>query len=182
MRVRDWTDILNDVVNSDVEPTEWRAVAGQRDQGVGEDLYLAHPGVGVFQLKTYTKNPYEVKGVGSKIARSVDEDLQPLFPEEQDQRFAVQTPPESEQEAEQIASRVETVIETHARAPTSSDALFDDVMDALESPAYGPLEFDLRNRPEPLDELATTFEEAESLLDTELTDVIEEDGVGRGFQ
>lgn len=181
MQVRDWTDILKDVVESSAEPTDWRAVAGQRDQGVGEDLYLAHPATGVFQLKTYAKNPFEVKGVGAKVARSVDEDLDPLFPQDRNQRFAVQTPPESEQEAQRIANRVETVIETHAEAPTSPDALFDDVMEALESPAFGPLEFDHRDRPGELDELATTFEEAESLLDTELSELIEEDAVDRGF-
>lgn len=181
MRIRDWTDILNDVADSDVNATNWRAIAGQRENGIGEDLYLAHPGVGVYHLKTYAKNPFDVKGVGSKIARSIDDDIEPLFPDKGNQRFAVQTPPEDESEAEQIARQVETVLETHADAPTSSEALFEDVMDALNSPAHGPMTFDHRERPDEVDSLSTTFEEAEELLDVELSQLIEEDDVGRGF-
>jgi hypothetical protein len=55
MRVRDWDDILQDVVESDADPAGWRAVGGDRRDGIGEDLYLAHPGVGTFQLKLREK-------------------------------------------------------------------------------------------------------------------------------
>lgn len=44
MRVRDWQDIVSDVVDSDADPDDWRAVAGDRASGLGEDLYLGHPG------------------------------------------------------------------------------------------------------------------------------------------
>ena len=53
-------------------------------------------------------------------------------------------------------------------------------MDALESPAYGPMDFQPRGRPEGLDDLTDTFEEAEELLEAEFEDVVEED-VTRGF-
>lgn len=35
MRVRDWQDILKDVVESDADAGGWRAVAGDRNGGVG---------------------------------------------------------------------------------------------------------------------------------------------------
>ncbi len=54
-------------------------------------------------------------------------------------------------------------------------------MDALESPAYGPIDFDNYDRPERLDEMASTFEDAEELLNSEFEDLIEDDGVNRGF-
>ena len=54
-------------------------------------------------------------------------------------------------------------------------------MDALDSPAYGPMDFENYDRPDSLDELTDTFEEAEDLLDTELEDAIDE-SVRRGFQ
>ncbi|WP_299236803.1 hypothetical protein [Natronomonas sp.] len=181
MRVRDWQDVLEDVVESDAEPSGWRAVAGDRRGGVGEDLFVGHPTVGVFQLKTFAKNPFEVQGVGSRVARRIDDELEPIFPAEDEAgRFGVNRGVEDESEAKARAEELETVIETHADAPTTGDALFEDVMDALDSPAFGPMAYDMYDRPEELDTLSETFEEAEEVLSAELEDLIEDD-VGRGF-
>jgi hypothetical protein len=183
MRVRDWHDILSDVVEADADPQDWRAVGGDRAGGVGEDLYLGHPAVGLFQLKTYAKNPFDVKGVGTQVARKVDGDLAPLFPDrDAEARFAVQQGPDDEDDAEQKASRLEEVVKAHADAPTGPDDFFDDVMEVLDSPAFGPMEFDQYDRPEPMEELTKTFEDAEEVLEAEMEDVVDDDGVGRGFQ
>ena len=183
MRVHDWQDIIEDVVESDADGSDWRAVAGDRRGGPGEDMFLGHPSVGVFQLKTFAKNPYEVQGVGSRVARKVDEDLDPLFPDrDAGGRFGVNDGVGDEDEAEEKAQQLETVLETHADAPTTPDALFEDVMGALDSPAYGPMEYDQYDRPEGLGEFADEFEEAERLLDAELDDLVEENDTNRGFQ
>jgi hypothetical protein len=182
MRVRDWQDILEDVVESGAEASRWRAVSGDRRGGPGEDMFIGHPSVGVFQLKTFAKNPYEVRGVGSQVARKIDDDLDPLFPEKEGAgRFGVNQRVPDEDEAKERAKRLEAVLETHADAPTTGDALFEDVMDAVDSPAFGPMEYDMYDRPSGLDNLTDTFEEAEDLLSKELDDLIEEDDVGRGF-
>ena len=182
MRVRDWQDILEDVVESGADAGEWRAVAGDRRGGPGEDMFLGHPSVGVFQLKTFAKNPYEVQGVGSRVARKVDEDLDPLFPaEDADGRFGVNNGVDDENDAEEKAQQLKTVLETHADAPTTPDALFEDVMDALDSPAFGPMEYDMYDRPDELESLSDTFEEAEDVLTAELDELVEESNVGRGF-
>jgi len=183
MRVRDWQDLLADVVEEDVDPQGWRAVAGDRRGGVGEDMFLGHPDAGLYQLKTFAKNPFEVRGVGSHVARKVDGDLAPLLPSEDvGGRFAVNDGPEDEAEAEELANRVEEVVRTHAAAPTTGDALFEDVMEAMDSPAFGPMEYDQYGRPDALDELADTFEEAESILDAELEDIVDDAAVDRGFE
>ncbi|MFB6361948.1 MAG: hypothetical protein ABEH59_11585 [Halobacteriales archaeon] len=181
MHVRDWQDLVGDVVDRDVDPGDWRAVAGPRQGGIGEDLYLGHPSVGLYQLKTYAKNPFEVRGLGSRIARSLDDEIEPLLPAAEDGRFAVQQPASDESEAERKARRLEETVKAHAEAPSRPDDLFDDLMDAIDSPAYGPLEFDNYDRPERLDEFAATFEDAEDLLESEFEDLIEDDGVNRGF-
>jgi hypothetical protein len=180
MRVRDWQDILEDVVENDTDPDGWRAVGGDRANGIGEDLYLGHPSVGVYQLKTYAKSPFEVQGVGAQVARKLDDEIEPLFPEDGTGLFGVQQPVEDEREAQQKAKRLEEIVKTHAEAPTTPDALFEDMMDAMDSPAYGPMEFEPRDRPDVMDDLTTTFEEAEELLDAELDDLIDE-SVDRGF-
>ena len=182
MKVRDWDDILNDVVESGADPSGWRAIGGDRRNGIGEDFYIAHPGVGAFQLKTYAKNPFEVQGVGTKVARSLDDELEPLFPRKGDStgHFGVQQPFEDEETARDCVEELETVVETHAEAPTTPEALFEDIMSTLDSPAYGPMEFDLTDRPDRMNDLSATFEAAEELLDREFEDVIDED-VERGF-
>ena len=40
MRVRDWQDILENIVESDADAGDWRAVAGDRRGGPGEDMFL----------------------------------------------------------------------------------------------------------------------------------------------
>lgn len=183
MRVREWTDIVEDVVEQDVDPDDWRAVAGDRSGGVGEDMYLGHPRGGVYHLKTYAKNPFEVQGVGTQVARKLDDEIGSYLPQNNDQgRFAVRTPPEDEDEAEEVATRMEEVIKAHADAPTNAGDLFDDVMDAMDSPAFGPMEYDQYDRPDQLDDLATTFEDAEEVLDAELDELVQEDDVGRAFR
>lgn len=182
MRIREWKDLLQDVTEQDVDPAAWRAVAGDRAGGIGEDLYLAHPRAGVYLLKTYAKNPFAVEGYGTRVARKVDEDIDTNLPAaEPGGRFAVRTPPEDEEHAESVTSRVQTVVETHADAPTTPQDFFDDVMEAIESPAFGPMTYDQYDRPDELAALDDQFEEANELLDAELDELVEADGVDRGF-
>ena len=53
-------------------------------------------------------------------------------------------------------------------------------MDTLDSPAYGPMDYEMDDRPDGMDALSDTFEEAETLLDAELEDLVDEN-VSRGF-
>ena len=183
MRIRDWRDILDDVTEGSADADGWRAIAGRRESGVGEDLFFGHPSAGVYQLKTYAKNPYEVKGVGARVVRKVDDGLEPMFPSSDDAgRFAIRRAAGDEDELEQRTKRLEETVKVHRDAPTSPDDLFEDLMEAVDSPAFGPMEWELSDRPERLDELTGTFDEAEELLSAELDDLIEDDGVDRGFQ
>ncbi len=187
MRVREWQEILQDVIDRDVDPDGWRAVGGERTGGVGEDLYLGHQKAGLYHLKTYAKNPYEVRGVGARVARKLDDEIGTYLPKKDSRegRFAVRSPEAEkpgEAEVESRAKRLEEVIKAHADAPTSGADLFDDVMETIESPAFGPMEFDRYDRPESVGDLSETFEETDKLLSSELDDLIDEDEVGRGFQ
>ncbi|ERG98343.1 MAG: hypothetical protein J07HQX50_02381 [Haloquadratum sp. J07HQX50] len=190
MRVRNWKDILSDVSESNADASGWRAVAGNRQSGIGEVLFLGHPNVGVYEMKTYSKNPRQLRGVGAKVARRIDDELDPLFPR-QDQaaedtpdqgRFAVQSPPSDEEQAKSMAKRVEETIKVHAEAPTSRDDFFEDMMDAVESPAFGPMQYEFDDRPDELDQLSSTFSDADELLTKDLDQLVDEDEVGRGFQ
>jgi hypothetical protein len=185
MRVRDWQDILEDVAESSVDPDGWRAVAGKRRRGLGEDLFLAHSDVGVYELKTYAKNPYDLRGVGGRVARRIDEEIDPLLPRrtpDRGGRFAVRNAPEDEDHATEMAKRLEETVKVHADAPTTPDDFFTDVMDALDSPAFGPVEYEFDGRPGVLDDLADEFADADELLTKDVEELVEADGVERGFQ
>jgi len=184
MRVRDWQDILSEVTEGNRDPEGWRAVAGHRREGVGEDLYLGHPTAGVYLLKTYAKNPSELQGVGTQVARKVDAEIDPLLPRREGDagRFAIQEPPEDESAAESMATRLEETIKVHAEAPTTAEDFFTDLMEAVDSPAFGPMEYDPTGRPDRLETLADTFEDADELLSSELDELIDSDGIGRGFE
>jgi AcrR family transcriptional regulator len=185
MRIRDWQAILEDVTDHSGDPGDWRAVAGRRSNGVGEDLYVGHPSAGLYQLKTYARNPRDLQGVGTRVARTVDGDFRDLLPtRERDDggRFAVRQPPDDDADAEEMATRVEETLKVHAEAPTDPDDLFTDLMDALDSPAFGPMRYELSERPDELDGLAEQFPDAERLLTEELDDLVREDGIDRGFE
>ena len=183
MRIREWRDIVEDVVEKDVDPEGWRALGGTRASGVGEDLYLGHPRGGVFLLKTYAKNPYEVRGVGAQVARKLDDEIGSFLPsKDKEGRFAVQRPPGNEGQAKRQARHVEEVVKAHKDAPTTSNDFFDDLMDAVDSPAFGPIDYDFADRPDSVEDVSERFEEAEELLNAELDDLVDEDEVGRGFQ
>ncbi|MFC4553364.1 MULTISPECIES: hypothetical protein [Halorussus] len=183
MRIREWQDIVDDVTDERVDPEGWRAVGGTRSGGVGEDLYLGHPRGGLYLLKTYAKNPYDVRGVGARVARKLDDEIGTFLPEkDREARFAVQRPPEGEEDAERKARHLSEVVKAHADAPTTPNDFFDDLMEALDSPAFGPIDYDFADRPDNVEDLSERFEEAEDLLNAELDDLIDEDEVGRGFQ
>lgn len=97
-------------------------------------------------------------------------------------RFAVQNPPEDESQAESMARRLEETVKVHADAPTTADDFFTDVMEALDSPAFGPMDYEFDARPDRLDDLSEEFTDADELLSSDLDDLIESDGVDRGFQ
>lgn len=77
MRIKNRDETLQDIIkDASQNPTNWKAVCGKDYHHLSDDYYLFHPNVGLYLLKQYQKNPYAVKGVGGKIARHVDKDLE----------------------------------------------------------------------------------------------------------
>ena len=76
MKIKTRNETLNDVIRDGKKhPKGWKAVFGKDNERLSRDFYVFHPNIGVYLLKEYNKNPYEVKGVGSKIARQVDDEI-----------------------------------------------------------------------------------------------------------
>ena len=182
MRVRNWQDVLQELISKDSDPQKWRAISGIRSGGIGEDLYLCHPGAGLYHLKTYAKNPFEVQGVGVQLVHKIDEGISDQFPREVDGRFAIHKPISEGVEVKKVTQRVEETLRAHVDAPTTSLDLFEDVMVAVGSPAYGPLDYrGMGSRPESLDILAEEFHDVNRKLERKLEEMIKDDEIGRGF-
>ena len=76
MKIKTRSDILHDVINEGKKhPKGWKAVFGRDNKLLSNDYYIYHPKTGIYLLKEYEKNPYEIKGIGSQITRYVDEDI-----------------------------------------------------------------------------------------------------------
>ena len=77
MKIKHRNDILNDVIrNAKKHPRGWKAIFGKDPNRLSNDCYLLNPEIGVYLLKEYQKNPYDIQGIGGKIARQVDTDIQ----------------------------------------------------------------------------------------------------------
>jgi len=77
LKIKSRNETLNDVIRDGKKhPKGWKAVFGKDKERLSRDYYVFNPDIGIYLLKEYNKNPYEVKGVGSKIARHVDDEIE----------------------------------------------------------------------------------------------------------
>jgi len=77
VKIKSRNEILNDVVKEGKKyPTNWKAVFGKDKKRLSRDYYIFNPNIGIYLLKEYEKNPFEIKGLGGKIARNIDDDIE----------------------------------------------------------------------------------------------------------
>jgi hypothetical protein len=76
VKIKTRNDVLTEIIHEGKRhPDGWNATFGSNPQSFSHDCYMFHPNVGIYLIKEYDKNPYEVKGVGGKIARRIDDDI-----------------------------------------------------------------------------------------------------------
>ena len=76
VKIKSRRETLNDVIKDAKKyPKGWKAIFGKDRERLSKDYYIFNPKIGIYLLKEYQKNPFEVKGIGGKIARYVDEDI-----------------------------------------------------------------------------------------------------------
>jgi hypothetical protein len=77
VKVKPRDEVLNDVIRDGKKhPKDWKAVFGKDNKRLSSDYYIFNPDIGIYLLKEYEKNPFVVKGIGGKIARYVDEEIE----------------------------------------------------------------------------------------------------------
>jgi len=77
VKIKPRNDILRDIIRDAKKyPKGWNATFGCDTNLFSHDCYIFHPNIGIYLLKEYDKNPFEVKGMGLKLARRIDEDIE----------------------------------------------------------------------------------------------------------
>jgi hypothetical protein len=77
VKIKSRNKLLNDIIKDAKKyPKDWKAVIGKDENRFSNDYYIFNPNIGIYLLKEYQKNPYEIKGIGGKIARYVDENIE----------------------------------------------------------------------------------------------------------
>ena len=77
MKIKSRREVLNDVIrDAKKNPKGWKAVFGKDKERLSRDYYIFNPNIGIYLLKEYQKNPFDIRGTGGKIARNVDEDIE----------------------------------------------------------------------------------------------------------
>jgi hypothetical protein len=77
LKIKKRSDILSDIIlDGKNHPRGWHAIFGQDNQRLTRDYYLMNPEIGIYYLKEYNKNPFILKGLGSKIARKIDDEIE----------------------------------------------------------------------------------------------------------
>jgi hypothetical protein len=81
MTVKNLNEILREIMKEGRKtPGEWKTFAAPTKDRFGSDLLLFHPVDGpIYQVRAFEKNPYQIEGMGTRIARNVDEDFLKLI-------------------------------------------------------------------------------------------------------
>jgi hypothetical protein len=76
LKIKNRNEILSDVIRDGKKyPDGWKAFFGYDNKRFSRDLYLMNNNSGLYFLKEYDKNPFETIGIGGKIARKIDENI-----------------------------------------------------------------------------------------------------------
>lgn len=76
-KIKKRNEILTDVIkDAKKHPKGWKSIYGKDKDRLSTDYYMLHPKIGIYLLKEYQKNPYERVGIGGKIARQVDSEIE----------------------------------------------------------------------------------------------------------
>lgn len=77
MKNKPRNEILNDIIKDSKKfPEGWKAASGKDKKLFSTDYYIFNPNIGIYLLKEYQKNPFQVTGIGTKIARCIDDDIE----------------------------------------------------------------------------------------------------------
>jgi hypothetical protein len=169
MNVKRLQSILEEIVEEgDQRPDGWRAVFGMDKRTYTYDIYIINPVIGVYQIKMDHKNPYELRGVGGKIARKVDEEIMGMIGEDGNFGIIRQRPDEISNSLRSGIS-FEDIVKASIIAGESGYG--------MDAPVRGPID----NSSESINLLRSTFPNEKKRIELEFEKIAEEDGMYRSY-
>ena len=168
MKIKNRHNLLNDIINEAKDhPANWKAVLGKDPLRHSNDYYLFHPQVGLYHLKEYHKNPYVTKGVGGKIARHVDEDLERSLKSFSNHFGIVQG------DIRKISSNLEKGVPPHD--------IIDAALKGKDMGIHIPLKGKATQQNESFSILKEQLKPSRKKIDTAFEKMIHDDGVHQGY-
>jgi hypothetical protein len=77
MKIKPRNQVLDDIIrDAKKHPKGWKATFGRYNDLFSNDYYVFHPEIGIYLIKEHQKNLFEKKGIGAKIARNIDDDIE----------------------------------------------------------------------------------------------------------
>ncbi len=177
MEIKSFKDIFQDILlegQETKEDMEWWAGL-ERNTGLGRSLYLAHPETGLYHIKTYQKNPMEVKGVGGKITTSIDEERIQNLRESGGSYFGVIPNNISDDDLKSVEKIIN---QNKIKDPIE---LFRKSMEALGANLKGSMSHPPEGGSKPIKEFKSNFKEEHDILYREFKKILNEDEVFKSY-
>lgn len=161
------TEILDEIAaEGNKELKQWSAAFGFDQETHSYDLYILNPVIGVYQIKMDHKNPYELRGVGGRIARRVDEEISPPG----NDRFGI-----IRQNPRKIVESMKMGIPLHKILEEAM--IFNREGHGIEVPVKGPLDTSDAS----ISKLRAAFQDEMECISEEFEKVVEEDGAYKSY-
>lgn len=177
MKIQDFDKVLKDIKekgNKVDNKDDWWAGKTSNNK-FGNDLFLGHPKVGLYQLKTYNKNPLQQKGIGAKLTNKIDDGIEENFEKNTESIFGV-LPNKIKKSRKR---RTEKLIKN--KEFNDPKNFFKNLLKALGINIRGNMTHSKRREPQPIRNLKGTFETEQKELTEEFKKILEEDQVYNSY-
>lgn len=177
MKIKNLDDVVEDIKDEgkDVENKDewWAGKGNQKD--LGDEWFVGHPEIGLYQFKSYRKNPYTLKGVGTKLTKNIDDEIESDFEKDTNSMFGI-LPNEIKKSRKRRTEKM--IKEEEFKNPTQ---LFKKILDGLGINIRGNLSYSKNDSPKPVRNLRSKFEEEQKQLTEEFRKILNRDEVYNSY-
>ncbi len=177
MKIRDLNEIFDEIKEEgkkiDKKDDWWAGKA--RNKEIGNEWFMGHPDVGLYQFKSYQKNPYSSTGVGAKLTKNVDDEIEKKFEKQTNSIFGV-LPDKINKNRKKRAKRL---IENPKHNNPSK--LFKNLLNTLGINIRGSLSQSRKGEPTSIQELKGEFDEEQKQLTNEFKKILNRDDIYNSY-
>jgi hypothetical protein len=80
LKIKTRHEVLNDIIlEAKKHPSDWMAVFGKDKRLLSDDYYILNPSTGIYIIKEYQRNPFDIKGLGGKITTNINDEIEGIL-------------------------------------------------------------------------------------------------------